>query len=48
MNNIQTNFLYDVEFISVSFSYQDFEVLEDVSLQVKNQMEQEKLLHFVS
>jgi len=35
MNNIQTNFLYDVEFISVSFSYQDFEVLEDVSLQVK-------------
>ncbi|OQA61367.1 MAG: High-affinity zinc uptake system ATP-binding protein ZnuC [Candidatus Atribacteria bacterium ADurb.Bin276] len=35
MNRAQTNSIYVVEFISVSFSYQDFEVLEDVSLQVK-------------
>ncbi len=35
MENTLNNSLYDVEFISVSFSYQDLEVLEDVSLRVK-------------
>lgn len=35
MDRNQTSFLYDIEFMSVSFSYPDLEVLEDVSLQVK-------------